>query len=56
MSRRGKVMLSSLDSLVPKGHLFRKIDADFEYIYNLVDGFHSDDQGRPSLDPVVLLK
>ena len=58
MSRRGQMTIASLDNLVPKDHLVRKIDAalDFEFIYKLVEDLYSDDQGRPSLDPVVLIK
>jgi len=46
------------DMVVPQDHLLRKIDraVDFKYIYMLVEGLHSRDNGRPSVDPVVLFK
>ena len=44
--------------LVPKEHLLRKIDAavDFSHIYEIVDDLYCKDNGRPSIDPVVLFK
>ena len=43
---------------VPEGHLLRKIDAavDFNRLYDMVEGLYSEDNGRPSIDPVVLFK
>ena len=47
-----------LEGLVPPEHLLRKIDAavDFDELYAIVEGLYSEDQGRPSVDPVVLFK
>ena len=47
----------SLDELVPKFHLLRKIDRsiDWKKIYPIVEGKYSK-IGRPSVDPVVLVK
>ena len=47
-----------LEELVSKEHLLRKIDAaiDFEKIYEMVEDLYSEDNGRPSIDPVVLIK
>ena len=47
----------SLDDLVPKFHLLRKIDKsiDWKRIYPIVEGKYSK-IGRPSVDPVVLVK
>ena len=47
-----------LDDLVPKEHLLRKIDAavDFDKIYEMVEELYCEDNGRPSIDPVVLVK
>lgn len=47
----------SLDDLVPKFHLLRKIDKsiDWRKIYPIVEGKYSK-IGRPSVDPVVLVK
>ena len=42
----------TLDSLVPKDHLLRKIDAviDFSFIHDRVAGLYCADNGRPPLD------
>ncbi|HBM4257367.1 TPA: IS1182 family transposase, partial [Listeria innocua] len=47
----------SLDDLVPEDHLVRKIDKviNFDFIYPLVEHTYSH-TGRPSVDPVVLIK
>ena len=47
-----------LEDLVPKEHLLRKIEAavGFEKIYEMVEELYSEDNGRPSVDPVVLVK
>ena len=47
-----------LEDLVPKEHLLRKIDAavDFDKLYEMVEDLYSEDKGRPSIDPVVLVK
>ena len=47
-----------LEDLVPKEHLLRKIEAavSFEKIYEMVEELYSEDNGRPSVDPVVLVK
>lgn len=51
-------MAVTLDELVPQDYLVRKIDAaiDFSFIYDLVKDLYSEDKGRPSIDPVVLIK
>lgn len=48
----------TLDQLVPEDHFLRKIEAviDFDFIYDLVEDSYSSDNGRPSLDPVMLVK
>lgn len=55
---RTQVSFVSLDELVPKEHLVRKIETalDFSFIYELVKDLYSEDNGRPSIDPVVLIK
>ena len=47
-----------MDELVPEDHLLRLIDRaiDWSFIYDLVKDKYSEDQGRPSIDPVVLIK
>ena len=48
----------SLDELVPKDHLLRHIEqaVDFSFIYDLVEDSYCADNGRPSLDPLMLVK
>jgi len=48
----------SIEELVPKDHLLRKIDRviDFEFIREKVKGLYCADNGRPAIDPVVLFK
>ncbi|MDE2289092.1 MAG: IS1182 family transposase [Burkholderiales bacterium] len=48
----------TLEMLVPKDHLLRKIEAavDFEFIREKVAHLYCADNGRPALDPVVLFK
>jgi len=55
---REQVQFFSMDDLVPKDHLLRQIEKaiDWSFIYDLVRDKYSPDQGRPSLDPVVLIK
>jgi len=53
-----QVEFVSIDALVPKNHLLRAIEAsiDFEFIYDEVKDLYSENHGRPSIDPVVLIK
>jgi transposase len=55
---RDQIEMIALDQLVPADHLVRKIDAaiDFSFIYSLVQDMYSSERGRPSIDPVVLIK
>ena len=56
--KKGQVQLVSLDQLVPEDHILRKIDKyiDFSFIYELVEEKYCSDNGRPSIDPVTLIK
>ena len=47
-----------MDELVPSDHLLRKIDKviDFSRIYEFVEDLYCPNNGRPSVDPVVLFK
>lgn len=56
--RDPQLQMVSIDQLVPENHLLRKIDAaiDFDFIYELVEEKYSADTGRPSIDPVTLIK
>ena len=55
---REMIEFVSLEEMVPEDHLLRKIDAaiDFNKIYDFVEDLYCEDNGRPSIDPVVLFK
>lgn len=52
------IEMVTLDQLVPKDHLLRKIDAviDFSFIHERVAGLYCSDNGRPPLDPTLMFK
>lgn len=43
---------------MPEEHFLRQVDKviDFDFIYDLVKDTYSPDNGRPSLDPVMVIK
>ena len=53
-----QVQMVSIEQLVPKDHILRKIDKYiyFNFIYDLVEDKYSQTTGRSSIDPVVLIK
>lgn len=55
---RSQLIVACMDELVPQDHLLRIIDKaiNWNFIYDLVEDKYSKDTGRPSLDPVVLIK
>ncbi len=55
---RKQMQIVCIDDLVPQDHLLRIIDKaiDWKFIYELVEDKYSPDMGRPSLDPVTLIK
>ena len=55
--QRDQLEMVTLDQLVPQDHLVRKMEAalDFSFIYDLVKDVYSE-SGRPSIDPVILIK
>lgn len=55
---RDQIEMFSIEDCVPRDHLLRKIDAavDFGHIYDFVEDLYCKDNGRPSVDPVVLIK
>ncbi|MBT2700827.1 transposase, partial [Bacillus sp. ISL-40] len=55
---RDQLEMITLDQLVPANHLVRKMETaiDFSFIYSLVQEMYSTERGRPSIDPVVLIK
>lgn len=56
--RRNVVEILCMEDRIPKDHLLRKIDqaVDFSHIYDLVADLYCNDNGRASIDPVVLFK
>ena len=58
VNNRSLVEIVSLEDLVPEDHLLRKIDAsvDFSKLYEFVEDLYCEDNGRPSIDPVILFK
>ncbi len=57
-NKADQIQMVSVEQLVPKSHILRKIDKyiDFDFIYDLVEDKYSETSGRPSIDPVVLIK
>lgn len=55
---RTQIQFFCIDDLVPKDHLLRKVERaiDWSFIYELVADKYCPDNGRPSIDPVVLIK
>ena len=56
--KREQLQMFCMDDMVPKDHLLRLIDKaiDWTFIYDLVEEKYSPDHGRPSMDPVMLIK
>ena len=48
----------TIEDLVPSNHFLRKLEAivDFSFIYDEVRDLYCPNNGRPSIDPVVLIK
>lgn len=55
---REQIEIFSIEKFVPADHLLRKIDSavDFTNIYDIVEDLYCLDNGRPSIDPVVIFK
>lgn len=58
VKNREQVEFICLENLVPEEHLLRKIEKaiNFEKIYEFVEDLYCLDNGRPSIDPVILFK
>ncbi|PPK75149.1 IS4 family transposase [Lacrimispora xylanisolvens] len=56
--KRDQLQIFCMDDLVPQDHLLRLVDRaiDWSFIYDLVQDKYSIDTGRPSMDPVMLIK
>ena len=55
---QNKLIMTTMEELVPENSLFRKIDKliDFTFIYDEVKDLYCENNGRPSIDPVILFK
>ena len=55
---REQIEMLCIEDLVPKNHILREIDEaiSFDFIYDEVKELYSENNGRPSVDPVVLFK
>ncbi|HZK21090.1 MAG TPA: IS1182 family transposase [Oscillospiraceae bacterium] len=58
MKKTKQIEFVCIEDLVPKNHILRDIEKaiDFSFIYELVRDLYCADNGRPSIDPVVLFK
>ena len=56
--KREQMQLFCMDDMVPQDHMLRLIDKaiDWNFIYDLVEEKYCPDNGRPSMDPVILIK
>lgn len=54
----GEPVIVDLEALVPEDHLLRKIERviDYEWLYALLSPYYCHDNGRPGIDPVVLIQ
>ena len=55
---RDQIEMLCIEDLVPEDHVLRDIDQaiSFDFIYDMVKDLYCEDNGRPSIDPVVLIK
>ncbi len=58
VKNREQLHIISMSTLVPEDHILRQIDKaiDWTFIYDLVEDKYSKDKGRPSIDPITLIK
>ena len=56
--KREQMLMFCMDDMVPQDHMLRLIDKaiDWSFIYELVEEKYCPDNGRPSMDPVMLIK
>ena len=57
-NNQSEILFMTMEDIVPKDSLYRKIDKyiDLTFIYKKVKHLYCEDNGRPSIDPVVLFK
>lgn len=55
---QSEAIMMTLEDIVPEGSIYRKIEKsiEFAFIYEEVKGLYSENEGRPSIDPIVLFK
>ena len=55
---QSEILMTTMEEIVPEDSLFRKIDKyiDLTFIYDKVRPLHSENNGRPSIDPIILFK
>ena len=58
LNSRDQIEFVAISDLVPKDHLLRKVDAvlDLNFVYDSVKDRYCLDNGRPGIDPVILVK
>ena len=58
VKHREQVEFICMENLIPEDHLLRKIEnaVEFGKIYEFVEELYCHDNGRPSIDPVILFK
>lgn len=56
--KRDQIQMFCMEDLIPEDHLLKLIDKaiDWNFIYDLVEDKYCHDNGRPSMDPVMLIK
>lgn len=56
--KREQILMFCLDDMVSQNHMLRLIDKaiDWSFIYDFVEDKYCADNGRPSMDPVMLIK
>lgn len=55
--KQSRLLAVTMEELIPQDHFLRKLDAaiSFDFVYDIVAPLYSA-QGRPSVDPVILVK
>ena len=55
---QSEILMTTMEEIVLEDSLFRKIDKyiDFTFIYDKVKDLYCENNGRPSIDPVMLFK
>ena len=57
-NEQAEIIMYTMEQIVPQESLYRKIDKyiDFSFIYEEVKELYCENNGRPSIDPIVLFK